>query len=976
MICRDRTGARRPLTALVSCIPLVIALFAPALLTAPASAAPAPKATPNAVTGSLPSDESIHLPLTAHDETVGDFLSRGYDQRAVIQDGKLNIYDSPTHGGTLLRSTPTDLVAPSQSTYSQWDTQFVTPATTYRLSTIYLLWTPDALYMAGATGVGNDTSYKVKLYKLPPDGTCASAGCAIWVKSDIPNAGIANLSRPLINGITSMAVGRSGANTLLAVGTSTSNYYNGSPLQPSLAAGVISIDAATGTTIDTFGGFQRGAAQSPVTSLAWDPKGSGLLGIGALNVSVGNPARPLHAVHLTSAGKFEAASYTHYEIDKADASLLPLSMTILNRADGSPLVAAGLANSTVDLWDPAATSATLVAKLPSALNTDPVDALSGAVRIDGTTGLADLVAVSSNGDSARVLRYTGGTTLAPQPVQAGGRTETDIGGIRDWFPGYKAGRVRVMNRANLALNVSFASRPNAAYGCWFAPSFPGRAAFPSGTVPVAARTTTEFYTIGGLTAGVGGDCAATDLTGQWAAYVTIEPVQQPADRTVAKLELTRTGDLKVTAVGGSLTLRAEVERRSLPMGTWRLVIDSPQPNPPVPAGGIIVSGKRLDPAGAARPVYRFDVAATTWDLPYRNPPRIAVALPPMVVQGSADRGSTWHDEGLLVPQGQPTRTTNGSVTLAPVSFYWQNPDASPLTDIRVVVGVVRSNPVRISNIPAPPAATIPGQLAVCPASGNSTCDADAAPFANGMDQAPLKIQIYDSTSTNVLPVSDPLYQRVYYTDENGELLTGLLPEDGSPYTRVSPYPGEYSNDGSAGSIVRPSPTAPVGGRFGYLSTTSTNEQDITAHVAGTDVVSAAITVRARQLAPQVPAGSQASTGFYVSGCSDYSGTPYCQLAAPVPTKPVVYLTHDPNTGGLLIGLLFRAVGANSLAGLPLQQVAGQPEHSVNAALLNVNNGEVSLDSTSAFQPGDDIDIYLVTHGTLFPARSVQVGGGN
>ena len=84
----------------------------------------------------------------------------------------------------------------------------------------------------------------------------------------------------------------------------------------------------------------------------------------------------------------------------------------------------------------------------------------------------------------------------------------------------------------------------------------------------------------------------------------------------------------------------------------------------------------------------------------------------------------------------------------------------------------------------------------------------------------------------MLPVTDPVYGQVYYRDEDGDLLTGLIPADGSSYMRVSPYAGAYPNDGSTSSTTRPPTNGTVGGRFGYLSTTTTVEQEITAHVGG------------------------------------------------------------------------------------------------------------------------------------------------
>ena len=263
---------------------------------------------------------------------------------------------------------------------------------------------------------------------------------------------------------------------------------------------------------------------------------------------------------------------------------------------------------------------------------------------------------------------------------------------------------------------------------------------------------------------------------------------------------------------------------------------------------------------------------------------------------------------------------------------------------------------------------------MCPTSGTQQCDGQAHPYANGLDQYALRIQLSDDNG--VLPLSDPNYGRVYYTDQAGELVTGLIPLDGSTYVRVSPYPGAYTNDGSAGSIVRPSPTAPVGGRFGYVSTTSTAYQELTAHVDGSDQTQQGIAVQASNLTTQVPANQTATDGFYVTGCSDYSGSTACRLAAPSAAKPALFITTELGTGLPASGLMLRTVGATSTSSLPLQQLSGQADHGPAATTLGVSNGEVTMDSTSLFLPADTIDAYLVSHGTRLKAQAIKVGGGN
>ncbi len=176
--------------------------------------------------------------------------------------------------------------------------------------------------------------------------------------------------------------------------------------------------------------------------------------------------------------------------------------------------------------------------------------------------------------------------------------------------------------------------------------------------------------------------------------------------------------------------------------------------------------------------------------------------------------------------------------------------------------------------------------------------------------------------------------------------------------------------------MRPPTNGTVGGRFGYLSTTTTDEQEVIAHVGGSTEASASIVVEAQDFDPQVQPGAQAGSGFYVTGCTDNRGTNACRLAKITATTPGLFLTSDPDTLELRIGLQFRTTAQTSLTSLPLQQVAAQPEHTVAASALTINNGEVHLNATSGFQPADAIDTWLVSHGAQVEITDVKVGGGN
>ena len=923
------------------------------------------------------------MPRTRHNEVTGDFLHRLYDQRMVFENGNLNIYDPDARGGRLLRSTPSDLVDMTQR--DVWVPDLIGQGDSNQLGLPPLAWTPDALYMAGVQAGANGAPV---VYKLPPDGSCAKQSCAVWANHNLPY-GFTNRGPDWGGPITptALAVGTTGTTSMLAVGLNAAyDTYDAFP-NPK-PGGLYLIDAASGSTRSTFLQFaEQRYNQTVVTSLAWDDRGSGLLAIGTM-CALGCPN--LHAVRVAADGIL--SNYTHYDLDPTPSAF---SAAVGHRVDGSPVIAFGqgpaqAGQTTVSLWDPAVTSTTLLSQFSGSGDTDAVDALTFTDRIDGTAGVPDLVAVSSHGNSARVLRYSGGSTLTPLAVAPQGGTTTDVGGIRAWFPGYKTGTLSVANfDSESDVQLDFATRPNAAYGCWFLQGPPAAGVFdPPPPLPTSSAVLHKLpsngepaflgATTSTLTAGEGGDCAATDFTGQWAAYVVAAPLGRPADRTVAKLVWSKGGELTMQSVGGPLQLQIGRLGDELSLGSWGISIEAPPP-PGAPAT-LTMTGTRLDPAGTDRPVYRFDVAPTTWALPPSTPSRVETVLPPLEVRGKTAAGSDV-PLGLLVPQGQPARDPSGSVSLSPESFYWQNPGTGQqITDLYVQVGqgadATRSASLNLAGLPAPVPGTTVAQLVVCPATGSASCDAKADPVANGLDQAPLRIQTFDANG-QVLPLSDPSYGQIYYRDQDGDLVTGLIPADGSTYIRVSPYAGAYPNDGSTGSSTSPSNGGAVGGRFGYLSTTSTAEQEVTAHLGGSTEASAPIVVGAITFTPQVPAGAQAGPGFFVNGCtSDYTGTNFCRLAEITSTAPGLFLTTDPDSRELRIGLQFATTALTSLTSLPLQQVAGQPEHTVAADPLVIDNGEVHLDTTSGFQPGDLIDTWLVTHGTQLPVRAVKVGGGN
>ena len=247
-----------------------------------------------------------------------------------------------------------------------------------------------------------------------------------------------------------------------------------------------------------------------MTGLAWDPSGSGRLGVATMSA-----LRTIHAVTFSPDTGFTNPQYTYwdrtYDVTKPDFSQSALSVAATTRPDGSTVFAYGMADGSVKLFDPKVSTVNLLAT--SAISPNPVNAISFAPRIDGSTGMNDIVAVSSTTNAAQVLRYTGASTLVAQPLAPGGGTRTDVGSIQSWFPGYKSGSLSIAvsgdphrRRAGHRI-IHLATQPGAT-GAGSAPLLPGRSAFPSGDIVIdpAVDRTSPTYSIGGYTTGSNGDC--------------------------------------------------------------------------------------------------------------------------------------------------------------------------------------------------------------------------------------------------------------------------------------------------------------------------------------------------------------------------------------------------------------------------------------------------------------------------------------
>ena len=249
-----------------------------------------------------PADYSTSLPRTIRDEITGDFMGLGYDQRIRAEGSALNTYNPPALGGGLLQSTPMDLAPPTGANlwihnqvghieafaqYSQRGTInclrcFQAIDSVYHLGSIYLAQVNGSIYISGTKGVSIDGGsndnfpedgsavYRNVVYRVSGDGKCATEGCAYNVV-DLPtylDPGFPDDARAV--GVTALAAGLSGNQAFVAVGLTD---YGVRVYKSDLSTYGQYSDMST-----------NDGSQTPTSTLAFDPSGSGMLAVGVVSI--------------------------------------------------------------------------------------------------------------------------------------------------------------------------------------------------------------------------------------------------------------------------------------------------------------------------------------------------------------------------------------------------------------------------------------------------------------------------------------------------------------------------------------------------------------------------------------------------------------------------------------------------------------------------------------------------------------------
>ena len=184
-------------------------------------------------------------------------------------------------------------------------------------------------------------------------------------------------------GVTSLAAGYVGTVPYLAVG---------------LSDGGVQIYNVSGTPqlTSTFGGMATpDGSQTPPTALAWDPSGSGLLAVGVISW-----ADEGFFVHVDGDGIVAPnwLACAHHGTDALVPS--PLCAAFGQRQDGSPVVAFGMTDGTLQLVDPTGTGAETYALAGSGAGPGAIVAVNAIPRLDGTAGGSDYAVSYQQGFNA------------------------------------------------------------------------------------------------------------------------------------------------------------------------------------------------------------------------------------------------------------------------------------------------------------------------------------------------------------------------------------------------------------------------------------------------------------------------------------------------------------------------------------------------------------------------------------------------
>ena len=237
-------------------------------------------------------------------------------------------------------------------------------------------------------------------------------------------------------------------------------------------------------------------AQTPVTALAFDPAGSGMLSVGVLS-----PGNVGYVIRLQGNGTVGGVT-TWSQTGGAGYGDSVLATGWGQRADGTPVVTYAVNDGTLRLIDPSSTGT--VNTLATGQAPDVIAAINAIPRFDGSSGVTDFATSVQTEPGVldgvgTAFRWDGSSpTMTMLPLSAGS-TPTQTSSweqFRRWFPGIKEGRLVIANSSAEPVTVTLKTDPGSSSGCWYAPAWADAPAFPTGGVTLTAGQTSTQYTMG------------------------------------------------------------------------------------------------------------------------------------------------------------------------------------------------------------------------------------------------------------------------------------------------------------------------------------------------------------------------------------------------------------------------------------------------------------------------------------------------
>ncbi|MFF3160165.1 hypothetical protein, partial [Streptomyces sp. NPDC057910] len=451
----------------------------------------------------------------------GDFLGKGYDQRATITDsGKVEIFDHTAKGGAKLKEFGTGIIPwykYKDTTYNRdlADKHGLSEQKIAGYSGGFLVAGPKLKAFAPGDPNSND-AYGSTLYWYTPDGKRTRT-------LDLPDVKAK---------ITSMNVGVVQGEEVVALGLSDGGVRIYRTSNASLVKSL-------GTDWNRGGYWERDL----VSAVKFGDIGDGKVGlaVGRMGYDTGSDSTGTAYMFNASDGYKELWKRDPVGSDKQYRAPAYFAFGDF-KGDGTRQVAIGWFEWKLAMQNKPETRPTVSVK--DAVGGGEVGKTKFASGYARGLTVADvpgkkqqnLVLETATGagqganSEGRVLQYDGVGTLVPQPAGPEGQDTLTVSQLTDSFPGYRAAQVRVKNASGTPIEVQLLSKDDQEKGCWINTDTGGKPAAPSSMSRIEAGATSPDYF---SAASLSGTCAGG--SDRRYSYIAVQPVGKAGERTLVKL---------------------------------------------------------------------------------------------------------------------------------------------------------------------------------------------------------------------------------------------------------------------------------------------------------------------------------------------------------------------------------------------------------------------------------------------------------